>query len=199
MTLKVTLGTSLAVQCLTPLPMQGTCVQSLVREDPTCCGAIKLLRPMLLSPELQILSPHAATTATTTKPAHLEAMLRRGKPPPREAQVRQQQPALTAGEGCEQQPRPSVAKNQQEGINIITFQMFKKLSIAIWKNMRRNNGPKLSKHSKKHFKNPTILKLNPKYKVYKKENYNKSHQSQIVKISNTDKILKKKNVSEEQR
>lgn len=69
--------------------------------------------------------------------------------------------------------------------------MFKKLSIAIWKNMRRNNGPKLSKHSKKHLKNPTILKLNPKYKVYK-ENYNKSHQSQIVKTSNTDKILKKK-------
>lgn len=30
--------------------------------------------------------------------------------------------------------------------------MFKKLSIAIWENMRRNNGPKLSKHSKKNFK-----------------------------------------------
>ena len=82
-------------------------------------------------------------------------------------------------------------KKKKEVINMITFQIFEKLSIAIWKSMRRNNGPKLSKHSKKNFKNPTILKLNPKYKKYK-ENYNKSHQSQIVKTSNTDKILKKK-------
>ena len=44
---------------------------------------------------------------------------------------------------------------------------------------------------KKILKKPTILKLTPKYKKYK-ENYNKSHQSQIVKTSNTDKILKKK-------
>ena len=38
------LGTSLVVQWLgICLPMQGTLVRSLVREDPTCCGAT---RPM---------------------------------------------------------------------------------------------------------------------------------------------------------
>ena len=36
------LGTFLVAQWLrTHLPMQGTRVQSLVREDPTCCGATK--------------------------------------------------------------------------------------------------------------------------------------------------------------
>ena len=35
---------------LNPRPMQGTWVQSLVWEDPTCCGATELLQPMLSSP-----------------------------------------------------------------------------------------------------------------------------------------------------
>ena len=38
-------GTSLVAQCLRiHLPMQGTQVRSLVREDPTCCGAAKPMR-----------------------------------------------------------------------------------------------------------------------------------------------------------
>ena len=38
----MSLGTSLVVQWLRiRLPMQGTQVLALVREDPTCCGAIK--------------------------------------------------------------------------------------------------------------------------------------------------------------
>ena len=37
-----TLGPSLVVQWLRiHLPMQGTWVRALVREDPTCCGATK--------------------------------------------------------------------------------------------------------------------------------------------------------------
>ena len=37
-------GASQVVQCLRiHLPMQGTQVRSLVQEDPTCCGATKLM------------------------------------------------------------------------------------------------------------------------------------------------------------
>ena len=44
-TQKDTFGTSLVAQRLRIcLPMQGTWVQALVREDPTCCGATKLMR-----------------------------------------------------------------------------------------------------------------------------------------------------------
>ena len=50
------------------LPMQGTCVQALVREDPTCHGATK---PVLLSlhsraREPQLLSLRATTTEACT-------------------------------------------------------------------------------------------------------------------------------------
>ena len=39
------MGTSLMVQWLRiRLPMQGTRVQALVQEDPTCCGATKPVR-----------------------------------------------------------------------------------------------------------------------------------------------------------
>ena len=42
---KVFWGASLVAQWLRIcLPMQGTRVQSLVREDPTCCGATKPVR-----------------------------------------------------------------------------------------------------------------------------------------------------------
>ena len=42
---KPTKGTSLVAQCLRiRLPMQGTRVQLLVREDPTCGGATKPVR-----------------------------------------------------------------------------------------------------------------------------------------------------------
>ena len=47
--------------------MQGTRVQALVQEDPTCRGATKPMRPQLLSLqpracEPQLLSPRATTT-----------------------------------------------------------------------------------------------------------------------------------------
>ena len=39
------IGTSLVAQLLRIcLPMQGTRVQALVQEDPTCCGAMKPMR-----------------------------------------------------------------------------------------------------------------------------------------------------------
>ena len=46
------------------LPMQGTRVRALVREDPTCCGSNWAHGPQLLSlrsraREPQLLSPHA--------------------------------------------------------------------------------------------------------------------------------------------
>ena len=61
-------GTSLVVQWLRIcLPVQGTRVQSLVQEDPTCHGATKARAPQLLSlcsraHEPQLLSPRATTT-----------------------------------------------------------------------------------------------------------------------------------------
>ena len=74
---------SLMVQWLRiHLPMQGTRVRALVREDPTCHRVTKPVHPQLLSlcsgaHEPQLLSPHATTTepvlqslrATTTEPS----------------------------------------------------------------------------------------------------------------------------------
>ena len=56
------------------LPMQGTWVQALVREDPTCRGATKPCAPQLLSlcsraREPQMLSPRATTTEACTPKA----------------------------------------------------------------------------------------------------------------------------------
>ena len=61
-------GTSLVAQWLRiHLPMQGTWVQALVQEDPTCHRATKPCAPQLLSlrsraREPQLLNPQAATT-----------------------------------------------------------------------------------------------------------------------------------------
>ena len=62
-------GTSLVAQWLRiHLPMQGTRVQALVREDPTCHGATKPVRhnywACALEPASQLLSLHATTTET---------------------------------------------------------------------------------------------------------------------------------------
>ena len=72
-------GASLVAQWLRiRLPMQGTRVQALVQEDPTCRGATKpmrhnywahmpqLLKPARLEPEL-----HNKTSHCKEKPAHL--------------------------------------------------------------------------------------------------------------------------------
>ena len=59
----------------TRLPMQGTRVRALVRQDPTCHGATKPRVPQLLSLhsrtcEPQLLSPCATTTEACTPRAH---------------------------------------------------------------------------------------------------------------------------------
>ena len=72
-------GTSLVAQWLRiHLPMQGTRVRALVREDPTCHGAIKpvlLIKPQLLSLRSrackpQLLSLSATITEARTPRAH---------------------------------------------------------------------------------------------------------------------------------
>ena len=55
--------------------MQGTQVQALVQEDPTCRRATEPVRHnywacTLEAPEPQLLSPHAATTEARTPRAH---------------------------------------------------------------------------------------------------------------------------------
>ena len=64
--------TSLVVQWLRIfLPMQGTGVQSLVREDPTCCGATKPVRHNYWACALEPLShKYWAHTPQLLKPAH---------------------------------------------------------------------------------------------------------------------------------
>ena len=73
---KCILGTSLVAQWLrVHLPMQGTRIRALVREDPTCRGATKPRASQLLSlcsraREPQLLSPRAATTEARAPRAH---------------------------------------------------------------------------------------------------------------------------------
>ena len=78
--------TSLMIQWLRIyLPMPGTQIQSLVQEDPTCCGATK--------PVLHNTEPHSrAHRAQLLKPECLKVhALPREKPPQREARASQQE------------------------------------------------------------------------------------------------------------
>ena len=82
--------------------MQGTRVQALVQEDPTCSGATQLVRhnyrACALEPashnywarEPHLLSPHATTTEARAPRAHA---LQQEKPPQREAHAPQQRVA----------------------------------------------------------------------------------------------------------
>ena len=72
---KLAHGASLVAQWLRiRLPMQGTWIRALVREDPTCCGATKPVRHHLSlrsrAREPQILSPRDATTEAPVPRAH---------------------------------------------------------------------------------------------------------------------------------
>ena len=70
--------TSLVVQWLRiRLPMQGTWVQSLVREDPTCCGATKLVCHNYWACALEHASHNYwACVPQLLKPAHLKPVIR---------------------------------------------------------------------------------------------------------------------------
>ena len=99
-------GTSLVAQWLRiRLPMQGTWVWSLLREDPTCHGATKPVRhnywagtPQLLKPMhsraslLQLLRPCAASTEAHAPRARAP---QQEKPPQWEARTPQQRVAPT--------------------------------------------------------------------------------------------------------
>ena len=69
--LKINWGTSLVVQWLRIcLPVQGTQVQSLVREDPTCCGATKPVRHNYWACMLQLLRPACLDPMLHNKRSH---------------------------------------------------------------------------------------------------------------------------------
>ena len=78
------------------LPMQGTWVQALVWEDPTCHGAAKPMhhnyRACALEPATQLLSLCAATTEAHIPRAHAP---QQEKPPQWEARTPQQRVAPT--------------------------------------------------------------------------------------------------------
>ena len=73
------------------LPMQGTRVRALVREDPTCCRATKPMTPQLLSLRSRAREPQLL------KPAYLEPVLRNKRSHRHEkpAHRNEEQPPLT--------------------------------------------------------------------------------------------------------
>ena len=89
-------GASLVAQWLRiHLPMQGTWVRALVREDPTCQGTTKPCAPQLLSlcsraPKPQLLSPCVTTTEARASRAHAP---QQEKPPQWEAHAPQRRVA----------------------------------------------------------------------------------------------------------
>ena len=88
-------GTSLVAQCLRiRLPMQGTRVRALVREDPTCHGATKPVRhnywACALGHEPQLPSPWDTTTEAHAPRARA---LQQEKPPQWEAREPQRRVA----------------------------------------------------------------------------------------------------------
>ena len=86
-------GTSLVVQWLRIcLPVQGTRVRALVREDPTYRRATKPVSHNYWAREPQLLSPHATTTEAHVPRARAP---QQEKPPQWEACAPQQRVALT--------------------------------------------------------------------------------------------------------
>ena len=77
--------------------MQGTQVQALVREDPTCCGATKPMRHNYWACALEPVSHNYwAHVPQLLKPARLEPVLRnKEKPPQWEARAPQRRVAPT--------------------------------------------------------------------------------------------------------
>ena len=88
-------GTSLVAQCLRiRLPMQGSGVRTLVREDPTCRRATKPVRHNYWACVLEPANHNYwARVPQLLKPTHLEPMLRNEKPPQWEARAPQRRVA----------------------------------------------------------------------------------------------------------
>ena len=114
---KSTSRTSLVAQWLRIcLPMQGTRVQALVREDPTCRGATKPVRRNYLAWALEPVSHNYwAHEPQLLKPAPLEPVLRnkrshRNEKPAHHTKSSPRSPRLEKART--QQRRPNAAKNK---------------------------------------------------------------------------------------
>ena len=107
------LGTSLVAQWLRIcLPMQGTRVQALVREDPTCRRATK---PMCHNYWACALEPashnYRACVPQLLKPVHLEPVLRNKRSPCTATKSSPRSPQLE--KACVRQQRTNAAKNNK--------------------------------------------------------------------------------------
>ena len=109
--IKISSGTSLLAQWLRIcLPVQGTWVQSLLREGPTCHGATKPVHHNYWACALEPVSHNYwAHEPQLLKPAHLEPMLHNKRNHHSEKHVHrnEEEPPLAA-----QQWRPNAAKNK---------------------------------------------------------------------------------------
>ena len=110
-------GTSLVAQCLRiRLPMQGTQVWALVREDATCRGATKPTRHNYWACALEpVCHNYWSPCATTTEPACLEPVLCNKRShwmrnPRTATKSSPRSPQLE--KTCAQQRRPNAAKNK---------------------------------------------------------------------------------------
>ena len=132
-------GTSLVAQWLRiRLPMQGTRVQALVREDPTCHGATKPVRhnyrACALEPvEPQLLSPWATTTEARAPRSHAlqtrEATAMRSprtttkssplSPQLEKASMQQRRPNAAKNKFIKKKERPNAGKKKKIKLNLL--------------------------------------------------------------------------------
>ena len=117
--MKTKVRASLVVQWLRiRLPMQGTGVRALVREDPTCCGATKPVRHNYRACALEPASSNywslCATTTEARKPR--ACALQQEKPPQWEARAPQQRvaPALSNYRKTACKQRHNAAKKKKK-------------------------------------------------------------------------------------
>ena len=127
---RLSIGASLVAQWLrVHLPMQGTRVRALVREDPTCCRATKPVRHNCWACALEPASHNYwGQVPQLLKPTCLELVLQnKEKPPQWEAHAPQRRVALArhnqrkAWKACVQQQRPNTAKKKSLSIKFPTF------------------------------------------------------------------------------
>ena len=107
-----TVGNSLVAQWIrTRMPMQGTWVQALVQEDPTCHGATKPTYHNYWACALELTSHNYwACVQQLLKPMHIEPMLHNKRSPHTTTKSSPHLPQLEKARV--QQRRPNTAKNK---------------------------------------------------------------------------------------
>ena len=115
------LGTSLVAQWLRiRLPMQGTWVQSLVQEDPTCCGATKPVRHNYRACTLEPTSHnYRARAPQLLKPTRLEPVLCKKKSPRTATESSPCSQQLETARA--QQRRPDTSQKKKKKNKVINF------------------------------------------------------------------------------